>query len=656
MMKRLHWMIGLLCLGLLGWTPHVDKRDRPSVEKPEAVTGKPSTQWKYHNVGNLRLVVTNFGVVGRGEVRGLPEDFVVCEYPANSGIEHLYGGGIWVGAKIDTSTNPRIRKVIAAVTTGWEGWAGPWVETYPTDDPRDTIYVTSVNNLNEPNKRHFDDDGDGLIDEDELNGYDDDGDGLVDEDYGAVSDQDFICQYVDYFKTDIEGHVPLYIKIIQKSYAWSGGYAEAIIFFEYTIINMHETRTLEETYVGYFMDMDVGPIWVKREKGYPHSFWEVNYTAYIDSTLTAFIDNPVDKPSTPLGVTIVKTPKPLDSLKVSFHWYPGDRSPSPDYKRYEYLSDGVKMPSQSKSELSDTRFLFGFGPFTLKPGDKLHLVTALVSGMTVAEMLRNADRARSMYDNDYKVPPSPPSPPLKITLGNRKVFLNWKWEPGDPGVNPEEFVDTTNYTAARYLDGKVFEGYRLYRSEDPKGSVSSFTLIQEWDKPGNIWGYNFGLAHEYVDSNLVPGKTYWYAVTSFSIEDTVRRHRRESLESPILANATKVVVPFITSYQLGKVMVVPNPYRVDEDYTKGIRWEGDRAQWTEEKRLIKFIHLPPKCTIRIYSLTGDLIDVIYHDDPIRGEENWNLMSAAHRTIASGIYIFTVESEYGTQVGKFVVIK
>ncbi len=34
----------------------------------------------------------------------------------------------------------------------------------------------------------------------------------------------------------------------------------------------------------------------------------------------------------------------------------------------------------------------------------------------------------------------------------------------------------------------------------------------------------------------------------------------------------------------------------------------------------------------------------------------NLISESNRAIASGVYLFTVESEFGKQVGKFVVIR
>jgi hypothetical protein len=96
---------------------------------------------------------------------------------------------------------------------------------------------------------------------------------------------------------------------------------------------------------------------------------------------------------------------------------------------------------------------------------------------------------------------------------------------------------------------------------------------------------------------------------------------------------------------------------VDQNYTyESGGWEGRQRSWSEEDRLIRFIHLPPQCTIRIFSLTGDIVTTLYHDDPVRGELDWNLLSESGRAIASGLYVFSVESDYGRQVGKFVIIR
>jgi hypothetical protein len=62
--------------------------------------GQASFQEKTTNASNVRLNVTNIGTFGnafRGyrDGTGNPSG----EYPAGSGIEHLFEGGIWIGGK-----------------------------------------------------------------------------------------------------------------------------------------------------------------------------------------------------------------------------------------------------------------------------------------------------------------------------------------------------------------------------------------------------------------------------------------------------------------------------------------------------------------------------------------------------------------------------
>ncbi len=132
-------------------------------------------------------------------------------------------------------------------------------------------------------------------------------------------------------------------------------------------------------------------------------------------------------------------------------------------------------------------------------------------------------------------------------------------------------------------------------------------------------------------------------------------------ESALNENMTRVDLAFSASDGADQVLVVPNPYRVDEEYTfENGGWEGRGRDWNETKRLVKFIHLPRKCTIRVFSLTGDEITTLEYESPAEhpdsGEMDWDLLSSSNRALASGIYVYTVESDFGRQVGKFVLIR
>ena len=70
-----------------------------------------------------------------------------------------------------------------------------------------------------------------------------------------------------------------------------------------------------------------------------------------------------------------------------------------------------------------------------------------------------------------------------------------------------------------------------------------------------------------------------------------------------------------------------------------------------------FLNLPPVATIRIYTLTGVLVNLVNHDDPSGGGRAvWNLRNRNNQFVASGVYFFHVVTPNGLDhVGKFTVI-
>jgi len=105
-----------------------------------------------HNAGDLHLHASNWGVFGSQPGSANPFSSAPSgEWPAGTGIEHVYTGGLWVGA---------IRNGVPAVST-----AAFEAEFRPTADPLDIVYYSSEgtpggNRLPNPLE---DDDSDGLI-------------------------------------------------------------------------------------------------------------------------------------------------------------------------------------------------------------------------------------------------------------------------------------------------------------------------------------------------------------------------------------------------------------------------------------------------------------------------------------------------------------
>jgi hypothetical protein len=125
---------------------------------------------------------------------------------------------------------------------------------------------------------------------------------------------------------------------------------------------------------------------------------------------------------------------------------------------------------------------------------------------------------------------------------------------------------------------------------------------------------------------------------------------------------------------LSKIRVVPNPYMASSFLDLSING-----------RRIEFVNLPDKCTIRIYTLSGNLVNVLNHIGASRqgwgnytnwdrinaqtgepavytgydnhsGTEPWNLRNRFGQTVASGLYFFHVTDQRGeTHTGKFYIV-
>ncbi len=162
---------------------------------------------KWHNVGNIWLRVSNYGFFGSGD-DGVPA-YPSLEYPGGSGIDYLYQGALWFGAKkyrrddagrrlywraLNPSADstgtvpfgsdewqPWMKPVLdTLVTVGFDGDADLYeflpaynpliatstdpmvVDFYGLYDDLDNIATSSTRSQ----KRAEDDDGDGIIDED----------------------------------------------------------------------------------------------------------------------------------------------------------------------------------------------------------------------------------------------------------------------------------------------------------------------------------------------------------------------------------------------------------------------------------------------------------------------------------------------------------
>jgi len=137
----------------------------------------------------------------------------------------------------------------------------------------------------------------------------------------------------------------------------------------------------------------------------------------------------------------------------------------------------------------------------------------------------------------------------------------------------------------------------------------------------------------------------------------------EPLETSITVNAQQVyasiVDPAVGEDSL-QIVVYPNPYRIDANYrARGFEGLNQDDRHSDRVRRIHFANIPPKCTISIFSLDGDLVREIRHDkdpsDPTSRHAEWGLISRNGLRVVSGLYYWVVESDSRTEMGKLVII-
>jgi hypothetical protein len=247
----------------------------------------------------------------------------------------------------------------------------------------------------------------------------------------------------------------------------------------------------------------------------------------------------------------------------------------------------------------------------------------LASRDSVFVALQNAaDNVNNVHGQGRFNVPDAPRPPANfwVAAEGATVKLSWSNESAE-----EPDFDTG-------VDD--FEGYRVYRAVGARDSV--YRVIYD------------GTATETVDTDVTPGFQYFYYVVAYDDGSQNWEDPGQSLESSKYHTwtgwAPTGASPSIDGEtNLEKIRVVPNPYSA-----AGKTYPGEPDK-------IVFTGLPPKCTITVYTTNGDYVHKIEHTDGSNSED-WDLRTEFNQYIVSDVYIYTVESDLGDHVDKFIIVR
>jgi len=196
------------------------------------------------------------------------------------------------------------------------------------------------------------------------------------------------------------------------------------------------------------------------------------------------------------------------------------------------------------------------------------------------------------------------------------------WNPPDVSLGEREYLFILNSDYGDATWDANYKSWNLYDDADSFDILYAMWVIADSDPSGNAKTYQDGDVF-----TITPN----YPNTP---QDVFEFDTRARVFAESVAN-------------LDAIRVVPNPYLVRN------RWEPS-ADYSK----LQFTHLPEKCTIRIYTLAGDLVQTIEHDgtQSHSGTEDWDLLNKDKQKVTSGIYIFHVESAVGEKVGKFAIVR
>jgi hypothetical protein len=182
-----------------------------------------------------------------------------------------------------------------------------------------------------------------------------------------------------------------------------------------------------------------------------------------------------------------------------------------------------------------------------------------------------------------------------------------------------------------------FSHYKAYRASSALGPWQLIDSIGKHDP--RYWRDSLYLVYD-KESNLGEDAYYIvYSVDALGQRSGVTNFARHATQSP-------------AALTLEKVWVTPNPLIL----TRGGQGSSINGEFTDK---IGFMGLTKKCTIRIFSYSGQLIHTIEHDTPPTSgyEQEWFQITRNNQMMASGIYFFTVDdAATGKRItGKFAVI-
>ena len=224
------------------------------------------------------------------------------------------------------------------------------------------------------------------------------------------------------------------------------------------------------------------------------------------------------------------------------------------------------------------------------------------------------------------------------------------------------YADVCSDTLKVGVDDSVAAQLQNSAALDPiaiRDSGSSTTGVRAAGYTANGNGFIFYLAGHFTMmqmASLPAAGTVWHVrqyagnitgtAGSYKFVSAVRPPNVPGLKARVDFTGSTLNPATTTAANLAKVHTVPDPYYVT-----------NALETTANNKVLQFVNLPSQCIVRIYSVSGVLVNMLTHNDPTGGGLlNWNLRNRNNQFVASGVYFYHIETPDGkTKVGRFTVV-
>lgn len=652
-----------------------------------AITALPS--WaqsfdeKQTTSSSVRLNVTNLGTFGnafRGYRDGTGNPS--CEYPAGSGIEHLFEGGIWIGGK---ENGGQIRVSTSALDAP-QGYAPGRGGFEFTAELGSTLQIRSSLSDN-PNYS-----------------------------VSATSHQDYLATFSDKnvlvpgTTIPINNHNnPMNVVITMETYNWNYNFSDFMVIVNMTVTNTG-TNYFDDLYIALWNNTVVRNINITPAGAGGANFYSQGGNGYIDSLNLAYCFDATGDPGFtdsyigqkflgaedkygfhhPLVDTALNTITNQLELDTNFYgeynaWVFNNSSqpifffPGDDNQRYAKMQNGLNNspcwndpagPACQNGTAQDLQALLrasgnrsdllSVGPFQkFEPGDEIKIAFAYVLAKKKDDGLPNtantptqreilvdnaqwAQRAYNGEDANFNgrldvgedkdgdglitrfILPSPPDiPRTRIVAENNTIDVYWS-------DNSEKSIDPITKI-------EDFEGYRVYLTQfgfdvtRVPNLAADLKLISAYDSTGNKLFFDTGFdSIRLAEPVYFEGDTtaYYYRYRIANIQNgwqfavSVTAFDRGNPETNLESLESSILANakrVFAGTEANENMKENEPFVYPNPYYYGASWEG-RSTFQEESRKITFANLPARCQVSVFTVAGDFIDEFYHDQSYNGND------------------------------------